>query len=50
MESTSTSKLGVSKLSVKGQIVSMFGFVGFAVSVLTIQPCWGSVKVTVDNA
>lgn len=44
------SKLGVSKLSAKGRRVNMFGFVGFAVSALTIQPFCGNVKVTVDNA
>lgn len=40
---------GFGKLSVKGQIVSILGFVGQMVSVTTTQFCHCHTKATADN-
>ena len=42
-------RTGVGKLSVKGQIVNILGFVGHMVSVTTTQLCMCGVKTAIDN-
>ena len=42
-------RMGVGKLSVKGQIVNILGFVGHMVSVTTTQLCICGVKTVIDN-
>jgi len=40
---------GQPSFSVKGQIVNIFGFVGYVVSVATILLCYYSGKAATDN-
>lgn len=42
-------KPGISKLSAKGQMINILGFIGHTVSVSTIQLCHCSMKTAIGN-